>query len=91
MTIKTADTQAQPFCFNFSPTALFSAKPFGYHFCKSKRGALFFTYYFGMHHICFCPTAPKAQLPLKQYVYNSVNVFFLYIFVTYKLTITFGQ
>jgi hypothetical protein len=37
----TADTQAQPFCFNFSPTALFSAKPFGYHFCKSKRGALF--------------------------------------------------
>ncbi|OFX39458.1 MAG: hypothetical protein A2X08_04530 [Bacteroidetes bacterium GWA2_32_17] len=40
----TADPQTQPFCFNFSPTALFSAKPFGYHFCKSKRGALLFIF-----------------------------------------------
>jgi len=54
----TADTQTQPFCFNFSPTALFSAKPFGYHFSKIKRGALVFLFF-----ILVCTTfafAPRS-------------------------------
>ena len=48
----------------FFPTALFSAEPFGYHFCKSKRGAFVFLFFIGMHHICFCPYTPTLRQKL---------------------------
>ena len=48
----------------FFPTALFSAEPFGYPFCKSKRGALvfYFLFWYAPHLLL-----PQPANTLRQY------------------------
>ena len=64
-----------PESLNFYPIALFSAKPFGYHFCKSKKhvlsltkeGALVFLFF-----ILVCTTFTFA--PVTQFIFYIIKM-----------------
>jgi len=59
---------------NFYPTALFSAKPFLLSLLqKQKRRITYFIFYFGMHHICFCPNAQNPFF-IVHYLLNSLSL-----------------